>query len=81
MKLLARILGSVLVIAAGVFTWLVIGALWWLCTFGWHKRIRRVAEHGAATLAGCLVGYVLTILIAVIMGALTEYIGIVWGVS
>lgn len=54
---LMRIVGSLGLILAGVFTWLVIGFLRWVCTFGWHRKLGRGAAYAAAVGAGFAAGW------------------------
>lgn len=57
----SRFLGCACVFVAGAFAWVVIGFFWWFCTFGYHKKLERVAQHGAATLLGGGLGMLLLV--------------------
>jgi hypothetical protein len=65
MKIAGRVLGSLGLIAVGVFVWVFVGVAWCFCSMGWHKKAERAArligQHGAATIVGGGIGMLLLV--------------------
>ena len=56
MKFCLRVLGSLACIGLGVFVWIAIGFMWWLCTFGIHRKLAHVAAVAGAAAVGAGLG-------------------------